>query len=377
MSRRKIGIFLPNLKGGGAERAMLYLSWALSKQIEVDLVLMRSEGPYYKEANDLGVRIIDLKAPRYRYALPYFSHYLVQHRPMVVISALENANVMAVMARLILKKEKTLGLILTEHTLPQHYQKSASPWWQSFPKWGGLFYRRADRVVGVSSMVSEALVNVFKVPPAKVRTIANPAIPPFIWEKAAEEIAHPFFTEKHPLVLSAGRLDIEKDFGTLIRAFALVRKRLPARMLILGEGEERANLQSLIRELGLEGDVDLPGFVPNPYAYIAHASVFVLSSRWEGSPLVLAEAMALGIPVVATDCGGPSEILRGGRWGKLVPIGDPEALAQAIIEQISAPLRPPPEAWLDFATEHVAEKYWALLSEVLEEKASRTGRKLQ
>ncbi|HHW39477.1 MAG TPA: glycosyltransferase, partial [Bacillales bacterium] len=126
-----------------------------------------------------------------------------------------------------------------------------------------------------------------------------------------------------------------KDFPTLIRAFALVRKKRQARLMILGEGEERPKLEALVRELGVEKDVALPGFVENPYSYIKRAGVFVLSSRWEGLPTVLIEALALETPVVSTDCPhGPREILEDRKWGRLVPIGDEQALAQAIFETL-------------------------------------------
>jgi len=155
----------------------------------------------------------------------------------------------------------------------------------------------------------------------------------------------------------------QKDFPTLIQAFAHVRRAYPARLLILGEGEERPALEALVRQLGLEQDVSLPGFAVNPYPYMARASLFVLSSRWEGLPGVLIEALYCGAPLVATDCpSGPREILRDGQYGQLVPVGDVTALAQAIeTTLVSRTQGPPPESWQSFELEAVVNQYIRIL----------------
>jgi glycosyltransferase involved in cell wall biosynthesis len=135
-----------------------------------------------------------------------------------------------------------------------------------------------------------------------------------------------------PVILGVGRLATQKDFSTLLHAFARVRSQRPARLLILGEGDKRFELEALAQNLGLARDVRLPGYADNPFAYMRRCSVFVLSSAYEGLPTVLIEAMACGAPVVSTDCpSGPAEILEGGRYGCLVPIGDPDAMASAIL----------------------------------------------
>ena len=164
------------------------------------------------------------------------------------------------------------------------------------------------------------------------------------------------------MILAAGRLHIQKDFPTLLRAFALVRKEIPSRLVILGEGEKRKELEDLAQELGIRKDLDLPGFVENPYKYMKRAAVFVLSYQWEGLPTVLVEAMACGCPVVSTDCpSGPREILENGRWGKLVPPGDPMKLAEAIKEILTNRNRFPADystyALTRFSVSAVAEQY--------------------
>jgi glycosyltransferase involved in cell wall biosynthesis len=170
-----------------------------------------------------------------------------------------------------------------------------------------------------------------------------------------------------PVVLAAGRLERQKDFPTLLRAFALLRAERPVRLVVLGEGAWRERLAALAATLGVAADVDLPGFQPNPYPFLARTRVFALSSRWEGSPNVLTEAMALGTPVVATDCpSGPREILADGRYGPLVPMGDAPALAAALARALDEPL---PSAVLkgavrDYSAIESARRYLALLDRI-------------
>ncbi|MCZ6872143.1 MAG: glycosyltransferase, partial [bacterium] len=183
-------------------------------------------------------------------------------------------------------------------------------------------------------------------------------------KKVQAPLVHPWFEPGcPPVLLAVGRLAKQKDFGTLLRAFARLRRSQPARLLILGEGPERPALETLVRELGLEQDVRLPGFVDNPYAYMARASAFVLSSLWEGLPTVLVEALFCGAPVVATDCpSGPREILRGGELGGLVPMRDPVALADSMQMALAGKIpRPTRESWQSYTVETVVDRYIAIL----------------
>ncbi len=157
-------------------------------------------------------------------------------------------------------------------------------------------------------------------------------------QKAAEPIGHHWFAPgQPPVVLGIGRLTKQKEFVTLLRSFAQVRTHCAARLMVLGEGEDRLSLEALINDLGLSECVALPGFVKNPYPYLRAASVFALSSAWEGLPTVLIEALALGTPIVSTNCpSGPSEILNGGQHGALIPVGDSEAMADAIYKALTS-----------------------------------------
>jgi glycosyltransferase involved in cell wall biosynthesis len=201
-------------------------------------------------------------------------------------------------------------------------------------------------------------------PRHRIQVIYNPVVSPELQQKLQAPLEHPWFQPNQPpVLLAAGRLAAEKDFSTLIHAFAQVRQRRPARLVILGEGEDRAVLEALIRQLGLEKDVSLPGFVDNPYAYMIRASLFVLSSKAEALPTVLIEALYCGLPLVATDCpGGTREILANGRYGQLVPVGDLTALTQAMLTALDRQLPSmSQEAWHLFELEVVVSQYLKVL----------------
>ena len=204
-----------------------------------------------------------------------------------------------------------------------------------------MSYPYADAAVGVSLGVSSELARLCDVPRDRIYTIYNPAVPDDFPLKVRETPDHPWCREPGPpLIVAIGRLHRQKDFPTLLIAFSRLVERRPARLLVLGKGPLLQELLALARKLGVSGHVDFPGFVENPYAYLARARLFVLSSRHEGIGNVLVEAMACGCPVVSTDCPyGPDEILEGGRWGELVPVGDPVALAAAMVRAMESPPR--------------------------------------
>ena len=199
----------------------------------------------------------------------------------------------------------------------------------------------------------------------RIRTVYNPVVSADLDRKARESPPHPWFDDRPcPVILAIGRMKKVKDFSTLLRAFARLLVQRPARLIVLGEGRLRPSLQSLAWELGIAERVDFPGFQENPYAFLAKADLFVLSSRHEALPTVLIEAMACGCPVVSTDCpSGPREILEDGRLGPLVPVGDTEALAKAMARVLDEPpsrdlLR---ERASFFSVERAVERYERLL----------------
>jgi len=175
---------------------------------------------------------------------------------------------------------------------------------------------------------------------------------------------HPWFQDtSHPIILGVGRLTIQKNFPDLVDAFALVRRKHAARLVIVGEGPERPTIQEHVRQHDLEDCVALPGFVENPYSCMARAAVFALSSRWEGLPTVLIESLAVGTPVVATDCpNGPREILKDGALGRLVPTCNVPALAEALDDSLTARRNPAPAyALRPYMRDVVLDKYQELL----------------
>jgi len=203
-------------------------------------------------------------------------------------------------------------------------------------------YRSSSLVIANSLKVASDVHSITGIPLERIKVLKNPTFSEIIYEKAEPPPRHPWFSNSTiPIIMGMGRLCRQKDFKTLIQAFYLLNQELPSRLAVLGEGKERRYLEALVRDLGLSNSVDLLGHTENPFPYLKRASLFVLSSRWEGSPNCLIEAMALGVPVCATDCPtGPREILKEGLLGPLVPVGDPKKLKEAMKDVILSPQVP-------------------------------------
>jgi glycosyltransferase involved in cell wall biosynthesis len=227
-----------------------------------------------------------------------------------------------------------------------------------------FLYPFADSIIAISHGVARDLATTAKLSLESIEVIYNPTISPQLSEKSQESIGHPWFAPgQSPVVLGVGRLEQQKDFPTLIHAFAKVRQMQTAKLVILGSGREEKKLLSLVNELKLNEDVAMLGFVDNPYAYMAKSAVFVLSSAWEGFGNVIVEAMAVGTPVVSTNCpNGPEEILDNGKYGELVPVGDSQAMAEAILRVLLGEIKSVDSDWLEqFKLETVAQKYLDVL----------------
>jgi glycosyltransferase involved in cell wall biosynthesis len=199
-------------------------------------------------------------------------------------------------------------------------------------------YRKADVVAAVSRDVRHDLAVETGIPLEGIRVLHNPVVVPELTDLSAKDLHHPWLSAAAPpVVLAVGRFTQQKNFPLLLRAFAKVRSARLARLIILGDGELRSELEALAKGLGIAEDVDLPGFDPNPFRFMSRSAVYALSSDWEGLPTALIEALACGAPVVTTDCAGAGEVLLGGRLGRIVPRGDADALAAAIAGTIEAP----------------------------------------
>ncbi|HLO14155.1 MAG TPA: glycosyltransferase, partial [Anaerolineales bacterium] len=276
--KTKLTIFLPSLSGGGAERSMLNLAHGLAESgCTVDLVLAQAKGPYLNDIHQT-IRLVDLKASRVLMCLPALVRYLRREQPKALISALNYANVVALWARRLAGTPNRV-LVNEQNTISRSAHNS-SKWRQRMvPHLMRRFYLWADFVVGNSEGVADDLSYVTGLPRERIKMLYNPVVTPDVREKAAAPLNHPWFeVGQPPVVLAVGRLVKQKDFTTLLQAFAQVRKSRQARLLILGEGSDRPALEALVNQLGMQDDVSMPGFVENPYAYMSRVSLYVLSS---------------------------------------------------------------------------------------------------
>ena len=365
--QKRFALFIPALYGGGAERATLNLATGLAGQGHaVDLVLAQAEGAYLAQVPG-SVRLVVLKTRRLRAlrtlaSLPFLVRYLQRERPDALLATL-HANIVALWARRLAGIPRRV-VISEQNTFSCGNQQTPRRYSLLMPRLLASFYPWADGIVAVSEGVADDLAHATGVPRGRIRVIHNPIVTPNLEAKAKAPLEHAWFEPgEPPVILAVGRLTAQKDFCTLIMAFARVRNTRPARLLILGQGEEREMLEGLVRQLGLEQDVSMPGFVTNPYAFMARAALFVLSSRWEGLPTVLVEALYCGAPLIATDCpSGPREILRDGQYGRLVPVEDAATLAQTIEEALDNKIPyPPPESWHPYKLEMVVDQYLGML----------------
>jgi glycosyltransferase involved in cell wall biosynthesis len=336
-----VAFFFPYLNPVGVEPAMLALAAGLTERnYRVDLLRA------YREWQDVpeGVgRVVGLGSrhclpwmPRTgrgfklsvavlsAVALPWLIRYLRQARPDYLIAGLLTAVAMTAVRMARVDTRVVVSV--------QGYPRSS---WLRRCVWRWT-YKRADAIVAESLGSREQAAALLDVPEETIAVIYNPHVTPDIARKAKERLDHPWFARgEHPVLLGVGRLTQQKDFATLLRAFALVREQLPCKLLVLGEGEERPNLGALAGRLGVADHVHMPGHVENPYPYMAKAGILVSSSGWEGLVRTLIEGLVIGVPVVATDCpGGTREILDRGSAGRLVRIGDHQGLAAAMVETL-------------------------------------------
>ncbi len=363
---RRIACLLPNLAGGGQERVTLNLLRGLTQQgYETDLVLADLNGPYQDRISSQ-IRVINLRQPIENRALSTLQltsplvRYLRQEAPDILISHLVWTNECAVLAN-------TLAGFPSRLMLWEQMPPTQPPTQLKITAMRSL-YRWANAIVTPSQGVADYYGNLLNLSPLRITVIPNPVVDATLQQQAIAPLDHPWFApDQPPVILGIGRLTPQKDFSTLIRAFAQLIAQQPARLMILGEGGKRQQLETLIQELNLTEFVSLPGFVANPYAYLSRAALFVLSSQREGLPTVLIEALACGCAVVSTDCPhGPRDILDNGRYGSLVPVGDVSALAEAMQTTLAQPLdREELQARSqDFEIHHISDRFIRLAQRI-------------
>ena len=357
--RPEISLFMRDMTGGGAERVMLNLATGFAQRgLRVDLVLVQPMGAYLEQVPE-AVRLVVLEASRTATSLLALRRYLRESGTPVVISALHHANLALLLTKkLFMLRVRTVPTIHNTLSIERRHARTRIA--QMRHRTMDICYGWADQIVAVSGGVADDFISTAGVPAELVETIYNPVITDDLIARTRHLPEHPWFgPNAPPVILGIGRLTAQKDFETLLRAFARIAPDRNVRLMILGEGDARASLERLAEDLGMAERVALPGFVPDPHAYLGHARLFVLSSAWEGLPTVLIEALAAGVPIVSTDCpSGPREILRGGAFGRLVPVGDPDLLADAMAEALDEePAGPPEEAWKPYTWDASIDAY--------------------
>jgi len=333
-SKIVIHFLLPSLRGGGAERVTVNLLKHLNRELfQPTLVVAEGVGPF-RDKVPIDVPVIDLKVHHVRYAFPKLMCHLYQKRPDILFSIMGHTNVIALLCQRFVKVPTKI--FVSVHTTISKVKKNRLdirarliPY---FEQW---LYPKADKVIAVSQGIKNDISEYLGINREKIIMIYNPIVDEEIFKLSQEPVDHPWFHNfKIPIILAVGALKKQKNYPLLFKAFKLICREFTVRLVILGEGKERENLENLSRELKIADKIDLLGFQSNPYKFIAKASIFALSSSCEGLPTVLVEAMACGIPVVSTDCpSGPREIItEPGYNGLLVWVDNPKALAKAIFQ---------------------------------------------
>ena len=366
-SNSDIALFLSSLDGGGAHKMMIQIAKGLSKSgYNVDLVVIKERGPLIDMVPQ-EVDLVTLKSGRALTSWLSLIKYLDINEPKAMLATPVTTTLPAVWAKILspvdFKLVLRIPVVLSQtqfHTNP-HGNKD-----RLLPHLIKLFYPHADEYIAISQGVADDLKTTFGISSRNINTIYNPAVDDHVMTQKNDDVEHRFFEEPYPVLLGVGRLTEQKDFTTLIETFDKLTDDIDARLIILGEGEKRNELTSLIQSKGLSNKVSMPGYVKNPFPYMKQADVFVLSSAWEGFGNVIPEALACGTPVVSTDCkSGPREILDHGKYGELVDVGDSEALAKSINKALTkdADENRLIERSMEYHIDNIVPKYESVLVE--------------
>lgn len=332
-----LAIFAATSGHSGVDRIIANLLPELDRAgIRVDLLRIRDHGPY-PEQIPLGTRIVNLGSRHVATSLPALVRYLRAVRPPVILSDKDRVNRTVLRARALARSGTRCAVRLGTTVSVNLVAKARLEAWlqrRSMKRYG-----RADMIIVPSEGAADDLAAVSGIERQRIHVLPNPVVGADLAARTADPPPHPWLADtESPVIMGVGSLSARKDYATLMRAFARVRERRRCRLIVLGRGPEKERLLALAADLGVGADVTLPGFADNPYAWMARARVFAHSSRWEGLGIVLVEALALGLPIVATDCpSGPSEVLDRGRFGRLVPVGDPAAMSAALEDALDAP----------------------------------------
>jgi len=323
-------LYLPRLPMGGIERATVTLAnhWAAQGR-PVTLLLDREEGALL-DAVSPDVPVDILGASRTLWALPKLASWLRRNRPAVLHSALPHNSAVALVAGL----RSSTRITVAEHSLLGDKVRIDGSLARIVPVMRRL-YPAAGAVLAASDAVANDMKAVLGLN-RSISVVGNPIVPD-VFDPA--RLPRPADMRAGvPTFLAIGRMAPVKDFPTLLRAFRHVLDRRPSRLIVLGDGPERAALTALAAELDLGNDLRMPGIVANPWPYTAHADAVVVSSVSEGFGNTVVEAMACGTQVVSTRCGAPADLLQGGKLGVLADVGDAEALGRAMLAALDKPV---------------------------------------
>lgn len=336
-----VSFVLADLKGGGAERMTLKLASELgARGVPTELVLFNAKGELLNEV-PAHLKLLNLDTKRSSRSVCALVKYIRQERPSVLFTTLHHTAI-AVRTSVALARTDTRLVVRIANHFGDLNNGKAGLYRRGLAALLRWTYRGADLLTTVSEDLRDELQLFLNGVGPKIVTRYNPVVDDAFFAQAAQPAQHKWLQEprKHPTIVSAGRLVPQKDHLSLLRSFKLVRNSIEAKLIIFGEGPERDALLTAIEELGIGADVDLPGYDPVLPSALAASDLFVLSSKWEGLPGVLIQALALGVPVVSTNCPtGPSEILENGRYGRLVPVGDPQSLAMSILGTLKNPIQ--------------------------------------
>lgn len=338
-----VAFYIPSFERGGVERLVINLSRELVSQgHNVDLLVRETDPPIQQLEDAVSVvrlesldsidglvhRALTPHVSNAVLSLPSYVGYLRKCCPDLLVSM--QTSPFAVLGA-ILAHTETAVAVRESNTPSAATSNSAHVVGRLAPLAKRLTYPRADHVLAVSRDAADDIAEYIGMPHDEITVIYNPTYNDTIVDSARESVEHPWFDDDVPIVTSVGRFSDQKDFETLLRAFAHVRKLREVRLVLVGDGTNRDRLETLATALGIKGNVAFVGYQKNPYKFMAGADLFVLSSYYEGLPNVLIEALGVGTPAIATDCpSGPREILLDGDGGDLVPVGDVDAMANAI-----------------------------------------------
>lgn len=365
-----IAFLIPDLAGGGAQHMVINMANEFaSRGHKVDLLVVKDEGPY-KEKVEKAVNVICFHRKKVFYAMPPLRKYLQNNKPDILMAAITNTNLLAAITKLFTHRLKT-KIILTERNFFSMRIKKGNGAVTAFVMTVlvRLFYRFADRVVGISKGVADDIQTVANLPDNKIVWIHNPVVTEQTLKALEEDREDSWFNEIDvPVIVTSGRLVEQKDYPTMLQAFARLLMTREAKLLVLGQGVLKEDLERMCETLGIAEHVYFKGFVDNPYPFMKKADVFVMSSQWEGFCNVIVEALLCGLSVVATDCpSGPAEILDNGKYGTLVPVGDVEALAQALDNalQKNTDTEQPKNRAMCFTAEKICDQYEQLFEDIV------------